>query len=609
LDEKKKDYQFTTKGGYPPHLAVIPERAQTASYVIFDKLGLVQAATLLPKIVPKKDAGFLGSLSQSWAEAKRDVAQFLAGVGPAPTGSTIAVVEENNKHGRKTGTDVMRGQNIGDYDDWFSDARFAQQQFTGTNPTTITAASTFWIDAFKSAAEAQNLSSVVAAIENGSLYVQDCSYFRNAFGVGESADIVAKDENGAGVPRYGCASVALFDLHDSGLLHPLAIVIDYKKSIQDSVVIFNKRLSPEEKKIDEKADWPWRYAKTCAQVSDWIRHEVQVHLVNTHLVEEVIIVATHRCIPESHPIFFLLEPHWFRTLSLNAAARETLVPNIIFDLVGLTGQQAVSYVNYAFDHFDFKGLYPENDLESRGFPPSQLDEGKFRNYAYARNIVPIWKTLHQWVDSVLSLWFPDDQSVANDPYIDTWCKELQSKDGGRLPTFPTITTKDELINAVTMCIHIASPQHTAVNYLQNFYHAFVINKPPALYRPLPSSHADLIAYDETHLVGALPIGHTREWLLAAHIPWLLSFKVGEENNLVNFAASVYNVYKKRTTQANDKAICQAAEDLYHKLRDLAVEFNGHFNDIEQGDNGINGGTVKIPYHVMAPWSMAMSILI
>jgi hypothetical protein len=609
LDEKKKAYRFTTKGGYPPHLEAIPEREQTAQYVIFDKLGLAQVATLLPKIVPQKDANFLGTFATKVQKAGLSILQSLAQVGPAPTGSTIALVEENNRHGRKTGTDVMRGQNIGDYGDWFSDAKFAQQQFTGTNPTTITTASKFWLDAFKSAAQAQSLPDMVAAIEKGTLYVQDCSYFRAAFGVKPGAEIVAPDENGAGEPRYCCATVALFDLHDSGLLHPLGIVIDYKNTIQDSVVIFNKRLSPEDRNINEKADWPWRYAKTCAQVSDWIRHEVQIHLVNTHLVEEVIIVATHRCIPESHPIFFLLEPHWFRTLSLNAAARQTLVPSIIFDLVGLTGDQALNYTNYAFDHFDFTGLYLPKDLEARGFPPSQLDAGKFRNYAYARNMVLMWKTLHQWVESVLSLWYHDDQSVANDPYIAAWSKEIQSKDGGRMPSFPTIATKEELFNAVTMCIHIASPQHTAVNYLQNFYYAFVINKPPALYRPLPNSLADLKTYKEAHLVAALPIGRTREWLLAAHIPWLLSFKVGEENNLVNFAASVYNVYKKRTVDANDKAICQAAEDFYHKLRDLAVAFNGHFNDMEQGDNGITGGREKVPYHVMAPWSTAMSILI
>lgn len=40
------------------------------------------------------------------------------------------------------------------------------------------------------------------------------------------------------------------------------------------------------------------------------------------------------------------------------------------------------------------------------------------------------------------------------------------------------------------------------------------------------------------------------------------------------------MYRKRTADENDKAICQAAEDLYHKLRDLAMEFDGHFQAME-----------------------------
>ena len=64
-----------------------------------------------------------------------------------------------------------------------------------------------------------------------------------------------------------------------------------------SVTIFNKRMSPSDSTSGEKDDWPWRYAKTCAQVTDWMRHELTVHLTLSHLVEEAIIVATNRTIP------------------------------------------------------------------------------------------------------------------------------------------------------------------------------------------------------------------------------------------------------------------------------------------------------------------------
>lgn len=95
-----------------------------------------------------------------------------------------------------------------------------------------------------------------------------------------------------------------------------------------------------------------------------------------------------------------------------------------------------------------------------------------------------------------------------------------------------------------MCIHIASPQHTAVNYLQNFYQSFVIAKPPALHAPLPTTLQSLQAYNEQDFVKALSIGHQRDWLLSAQIPWSLSFRVADENNLVTYAASISNIYKE-----------------------------------------------------------------
>ena len=147
--------------------------------------------------------------------------------------------------------------------------------------------------------------------------------------------IEPKDEE----TRYGCAPVTLFQLHDDGRLHPLGIVVDYLGTMQDSVCFFNDRTSPSDPKRGES--WPWRYAKTCAQVADWSLHEVVVHLTNTHLIEESTIVATHRNIPEDNIIFQLLEPHWYKTLSLNAAARETLVPKVV---LALTGYDATSLI-------------------------------------------------------------------------------------------------------------------------------------------------------------------------------------------------------------------------------------------------------------------------
>jgi hypothetical protein len=590
---------------YPPHFHIPtskgkePEGYAGSLTDIFNTLGLAQAGLMLRQIVPST---FLGSYAKT-LDNKLKALLF----GDKSAGLTMADLEGNNKDWfrRKTATDVMQGKNIGDLDDWWSDARFAQQSFTGTNPVTITVASSRWLAEFKEAATAQSGSAVgKAALEflqkaaAGSLFVQDFSHFREAVGARPEAPLWNED-------RHTVATVSLFRLTDRGVLHPISICIDYKGSLEKSVVIFNRNLEPNSewdhlrktKLTAEKVDWPWRYAKQCAQTADWLRHEIGTHLTHTHLIEEAIIVAANRTLPIDHVVFKLLEPHWFRTLPLNAAARSTLVPEIIFGLIGLKDKQPLDLIMYYYKNFDFVGEYIPNDLPKRGFPLEDLDQEKYRNYVYAKNMKLMWETIRTFVKSMLAVKYTEDSEVANDVPIQSWCKETQEH--GQISSFPTIKTVDQLIDACTMCIHIASPQHTAVNYLQNFYHTFIPAKPPALWHEPPSSLAELMKYAEPDVIQSLPVKHQREWLLATQIPWLLSFKTADENSLLKYSQRLYNLVRK-SEGATDKKTKEIASVFYTNLRKCVIEFNDN-------STAVTSGTV--PYVVMDPASTAVSILI
>lgn len=211
-------------------------------------------------------------------------------------GATMADIDKRNATLRAEKKNILSEPNIGDLKThkWYTDEIFAQQQFTGTNPVTIQLASTAWIQGFTKAATSQNLTEYVALLDSASktssLYVQDCGYYRSVLGVSANAEFKA-DNTPKDKPRYASSSVTLFHLTDSGKLHPLAIVVDFKGSIENSVTIFNTRKSPDEQ-TDQANDWPWRYAKSVAQSSDWLQHELTVHLTNCHLVEEATIVGS-----------------------------------------------------------------------------------------------------------------------------------------------------------------------------------------------------------------------------------------------------------------------------------------------------------------------------
>jgi hypothetical protein len=279
---------------------------------------------------------------------------------------------------------------------------------------------------------------------------------------------------------------------------------------------------------------------------------------------------------------------------------------VIVKLIGLEDKQASNFILSEYENFDFTAQYVPNDLRRRGFPPEKLNDRKFHNYAYARCIHSMWYKIRNYVDELLSIEYngPDaDAKVKQNEYLQKWSEEMRKspeEGGANIKSFPTLSTFDELVDAVTMCIHIASPQHTAVNYLQNYYQSFVVNKPPCLYAPLPTSLDKLLGYTERDLVAALPMNHPQEWLLSSHIPYLLSFKPGDKESLIIYAASKYHVYKHKTSD-KDKATAAAAARFYMALAESDREFKKYARETD--DAG------EILYEVLSPEWNAVSILI
>ncbi|KAH9904913.1 lipoxygenase [Xylariomycetidae sp. FL2044] len=625
LKQKQALYNWSDPSvdGYPPHLLTLPPDE-------------VDGAPGKGHIFDMGELAFISSIAKVLSFI---IPESISHEGTPYEGPTLAACEKYNREHPSPNTDIMGGENIGSKDDWYSDARFAQQHFSGVNPTTIEAATPEKIKAYAEEAGKQGLEAMEKLLlsQNAELLMQDYSYFREATGVSDDQTFqnVVPELDGQGKPtgkfavRYACAPVVIFQLHGDGRLHPLAITLDYRGGLDKSITLFNRRLGPDDDNdnnegddniVDEKDDWPWRYAKTCAQTADWARHEIAVHLVDTHMVEEAVIVAANRTIPDDHLLYEVLSPHWFRTLALNAAARAVLVPAVIARLAGFgptvapdpKTNRAFALVDHAYRKFDFVGKYVPNDLKKRGFDLEAADccGDKYRNYPYATDMYLLWGVIRQFVQSVLGTKYKTDADVRADPCIRAWCAELQTH--GRMPSFPTIASVESLVDAVTMCIHTASPQHTAVNYLQDYYYSFVPARPPALCAPLPGSLAALRAYTEADLTAALPIGGTddgsnpkwKDWLLAAQLPELLSFKVESRYNLITYAKSLYNVNKDRTVTENAsfdaEAIREAAARFYSQLKDLELAFEYVSACQTEG---------SIEYKVLQPELTAVSILI
>ncbi|MFY0568495.1 lipoxygenase family protein [Archangium lansingense] len=239
----------------------------------------------------------------------------------------------------------------------------------------------------------------------------------------------------------------------------------------------------------------WLQAKTAVSTADVTYHEMISHLGHTHLLVEPFVIATHRRLPDDHPVSVLLRPHFEGTLFINNEAQASLIaPGGDVDmLLGGTIQasRAVTVASLLNDpDFDFtQGMLPR-ELERRGVMDPSLD------YPYRDDALLVWGAIEKWVRAYVGIYYDSDAAVQADAALQAWSAELVSQEGGRVKGFGEdgvagkLTTVAYLVQAITMLLFTGSAQHAAVNFAQAGVMTFVPLAPGAAYRAAPSSRAD-----------------------------------------------------------------------------------------------------------------------
>lgn len=237
----------------------------------------------------------------------------------------------------------------------------------------------------------------------------------------------------------------------------------------------------------------WQWAKTAVEVADFNHHEMFSHLGRTHLLIEPFVIATHRRLPDEHPVSLLLRPHFEGTLSINDAAQSTLIAkgHQVDMLLGGTidADRALAVQSLLGPDYDFnRGMLPRQ-LELRGVTDPGLE------YPYRDDALLVWSAIERWVRAYVGLYYASDADVAKDTALRQWSAELVSEDGGRVRGFGEdgqgrLTTVEYLVQALTMIVFTSSAQHAAVNFAQAGLMTFTPLAPGAAYRAAPLSAAD-----------------------------------------------------------------------------------------------------------------------
>ncbi|KAL6964783.1 Lox4p [Sarracenia purpurea var. burkii] len=287
------------------------------------------------------------------------------------------------------------------------------------------------------------------------------------------------------------ATRTLLFLKSDGTLKPLAIEMSLPGPEEDELGEVSEVYTPAEHGAEATI---WQLAKAYVAVNDSGYHQLICHWLNTHAVMEPFVIATNRQLSALHPIHKLLQPHFRDTMNINALARQALInaggllEKTVFPSKYCMEMSAVAYKDWVFPEQALPA-----DLIKRGVAveDSKSPHGVrllIEDYPYAVDGLEIWSAIKTWVRDYCSFYYNTDETVQEDPELQSWWEELREeghRDKKDEPWWPKMQTCEELVETCTIIIWVASALHAAVNFGQYPYGGYLPNRPGMTRRFLP----------------------------------------------------------------------------------------------------------------------------
>ncbi|XP_008314888.1 arachidonate 15-lipoxygenase B-like isoform X2 [Cynoglossus semilaevis] len=377
---------------------------------------------------------------------------------------------------------------------WEEDEFFAYQFLNGVNPILIRKC-TVLPDNFPvpdNVVLPQSKNSLRKEMKKGNIYLCDYKNLK---------DVKANIINGK--QQYLTAPLVLLYKTPNDKLMPVAIQLNQEPGADNPIFYPN----------DSKYDW--LTAKTFVRSADFSEHQLNVHLLRTHLLAEVFAVSLLRNFPMVHPLYKLLVPHTRYNLQINHLARLLLIsPTGVFTQFSASGGDAMMPIlQRSLKSVTYSSLCVPDSIAERGM-------GKIPNYYYRDDALRLWDITLKFVDGVVKYYYKSDSDVKKDSELQNWIGDIfehgfLSNEASGIPR--QFTKVVDLVKFVTMVIFTGSFQHAAVNSGQYDFGAWMPNTPISLQYPPPTTKGKT---SEDTLVATLPDRNTTA--LGISTVWLLS---------------------------------------------------------------------------------------
>ncbi|XP_051734227.1 polyunsaturated fatty acid lipoxygenase ALOX15B-like [Ctenopharyngodon idella] len=346
---------------------------------------------------------------------------------------------------------------------WDEDKFFGYQFLNGLNPMMIQRCSKLpanFLVTDDMVKDSLRGSSLEQEMKKGNIFLSDYNMLDGLVG-----NVVS------GRQQYLTAPLVLLYCNPHGMMLPIAIQLRQKPSKENPIFL----------PTDSKADW--KLAKIYVRNAEFAVHEVDFHLLRTHLLAEVFAMTTLRNLPSPHPLYKLLFPHIRYTFQINIMARTDLISKdgAITLYAGVGGESLVKLMKRATASLTYSALCLPDNISERGLE-------NVPHYYYRDDGMKLWNIINKFVGAILSHYYQGDARVQKDTELQRWISEifthgfLGRDDSGIPSSFQTVT---ELVKFVTMVIFTSSAQHAAVNNGQFDFGGWMPNYPTALRKPPP----------------------------------------------------------------------------------------------------------------------------
>ena len=247
-------------------------------------------------------------------------------------------------------------------------------------------------------------------------------------------------------------------------------------------------------------------------------HELSSHYIACHAAMEAYAVATMRNLPDAHPLYKLLQPHFRYTIGINTAARAKLINNggIIDQAFSIGGKGKERLFQRASKLYNVQGAGVKENVKRRGVDDKDL----LPNYYYRDDGILIWDAIESYVREIIGIFYKSDDDVKEDTEVQSWANEVHfnafpgydgALDGHGFPD--KMESREDLILYCTLIMFTGSAQHAAVNFGQFDIYGFAPNAPFTLQKPPPTkkgaiTFADILESLPTLFISGLSAGLT-----------------------------------------------------------------------------------------------------